>query len=82
MVAHNDLSELAWRKSSASYDSSCVEVAACAGGVVVRDTRDAGKTALKFSSSDWRGFLRRVSVMYPMSAQPNDNSMLSRDTLC
>jgi hypothetical protein len=66
-VADIDLSVLKWRKSSTCYESGCVEVAACSGAVVVRDSRDARKLVLSFSCSDWDMFLRRVRVMYHMS---------------
>jgi Domain of unknown function (DUF397) len=66
-MADIDLSVLTWRKSSACYESGCVEVAACAGVVMVRDTGDADKRTLAFSCRDWNVFLMRVRVMYPMS---------------
>lgn len=60
MAADVDLSRSAWRKSSASYDSDCVEVAAYAGLVMVRDTRDARNTTLAYPCRDWNKFLMRL----------------------
>lgn len=59
-MAEVDLSALAWRKSSASFESDCVEVAAGEGLVMVRDTRDIANVILAFSCRDWDTFLRRV----------------------
>lgn len=59
-MADIDLSVLAWRKSSASFESDCVEVAACLGLVIVRDTRGTAGIALSFPGRDWDIFLRQV----------------------
>jgi hypothetical protein len=35
----------------------CVEVASAGGNVFVRDSKDPGSPALKYSASSWNGFL-------------------------
>lgn len=50
---------LTWRKSSwSAYNGSCVEVAAAAGAVLVRDSKDPGGPVLAFTPDEWRTFLR------------------------
>lgn len=51
-----------WRKSSRSGDTGgdCVEVAALAADVGVRDSKDADGPALVFTVAEWRVFARRV----------------------
>lgn len=59
-MAEVDLSALAWRKSSASFATDCVAVAACEGLVMVRDTQVITAATLAFPRKDWNIFLRRV----------------------
>jgi hypothetical protein len=51
-----------WRRSGActGADSTCVEVAVGADEVAVRDSKDAGGTALRFTAAEWRAFLAGV----------------------
>ena len=51
-----------WRRSSActGADATCVEVAMWEGQVAVRDSKDAGGPALRFSALEWQAFLRAV----------------------
>jgi hypothetical protein len=50
-----------WRKSSYSNPSgNCVEAAALAGGVALRDSRFPDGPALVFPSARWDAFLRGV----------------------
>lgn len=51
-----------WVKSSLSYaNGNCVEVASLPGGAVgVRNSRDSAGPVLKFTSAEWRAFLRGV----------------------
>lgn len=52
-----------WRKSSYSNaQASCVEVAAPAGAVAVRDTKDREGPALAFSPQEWRAFLTEIKT--------------------
>jgi hypothetical protein len=59
-VRDGDLLGLAWRKSSACYDTHCVVVAEHAGHILIRDTRDVGSTALTISCEDWAVFVARI----------------------
>lgn len=55
------LRDRAWRKSSysgATEDSNCVEVL-FRGGVLVRDSKNAGAGTLSFSAPAWRAFVQR-----------------------
>jgi hypothetical protein len=55
-----DLLRAAWRKSSFSQLSSCVEVAFIDGRVAVRDSKDRNGPVLVFDHSEWRAFLSGV----------------------
>jgi hypothetical protein len=50
-----------WRKSSASYDGNCVEVAVSAGSVLVRHTKDRDGGTLAFTVGEWEAFLQGVA---------------------
>jgi hypothetical protein len=68
-----DPSALAWRKSHASEETNCVEVAVAGGGVVVRNSRDIRGITLAFPARDWVLFLGRVresaSCVRPLAVQ-------------
>jgi hypothetical protein len=50
-----------WRRSMTSGgNGACVEVAELDSSVLVRDSRDQSGTLLKFTSSQWLGFVRRI----------------------
>lgn len=50
-----------WRKSSRSGgEGDCVEVAACAATVGVRDSKDRPGPALSFGSAAWARFVAAV----------------------
>jgi hypothetical protein len=52
-----------WHKSTRSSGSGqCVEVAALAGQVGVRDSKDASGPILVFGADQWRSFLALVSA--------------------
>jgi hypothetical protein len=52
-----------WRRSSRSAAAgNCVEVAAAADSVVVRDSKDRAGSVLAFSVADWRGFVGQFWV--------------------
>jgi hypothetical protein len=59
-VDNADLAGLEWRKSSACFESNCVEVATHQGIVLIRDTSEAGNKVLAFSDRDWCTFIARV----------------------
>lgn len=48
---------LVWRKSSASLNGDCVEVASLPDGVAVRDSKNPDGAMLMFTRSEWRAFL-------------------------
>jgi Domain of unknown function (DUF397) len=52
---------LRWRKASQSYSNgNCVEIALAADGVAVRDSKDRGGPALRFTPDEWRAFVAGV----------------------
>lgn len=66
-MADVDLSLLTWRKSLASDETNCVEVAAACRLVMVRDSKNAEVT-LVFPPSGWSAFLGRVQNNMPHAA--------------
>lgn len=54
--------DLRWVKSSLSFSNgACVEVAGLpAGGIGVRDSKDATGPVLRFTPEEWRAFLGGV----------------------
>jgi hypothetical protein len=52
-----DFSRAAWRKSSRSVSSSCVEVALSATVVGVRDSKDRDGAVLVFPAQRWADFV-------------------------
>ncbi len=60
----NSTESLAWFKSSYSggEGGQCVEVAAGAGAVHVRDSKDVARPALRVSHDAWAGFLGLASA--------------------
>jgi hypothetical protein len=47
----------AWRTSTRSSSTNCVEVAALDGGIAVRDSKDRGGATLRFARISWLEFL-------------------------
>ncbi|MFF5637359.1 DUF397 domain-containing protein [Streptomyces sp. NPDC012825] len=60
----NDTEALAWFKSSHSggEGGDCVEIAAGAGAVHVRDSKDVARPALRVSHDAWAGFVGLASA--------------------
>ncbi|MEU8346863.1 protein of unknown function [Actinomadura meyerae] len=58
------VSGVQWRKSSHSghQGGECVEVAALASTVGVRDSKDPGGVRLVFGVGEWRAFAGRVKA--------------------
>ena len=56
---NTELVKAQWRKSSRSGSTGgdCVEVAALAGGVGVRDSKDQAGPILRFGPAAWSAFL-------------------------
>jgi hypothetical protein len=53
---------LAWRKSTRSATTNCVEVAPLPdGGVAVRDSKDPGGPVLRYTADEWSAFLLGVA---------------------
>ncbi len=50
----------AWRKSSHSGGSNCVEVAIDGPTVLVRDSKDPDGAVLRFAGDQWRAFVTSV----------------------
>jgi hypothetical protein len=60
-VESNRNSVAGWRKSSASTGAGeCVEVATSGSFVLARDSRDPSGAALRFTSAQWLGLIRRI----------------------
>ncbi len=55
-----ELTRAAWRTSSHSGSSDCVEVAVVPGGMAVRDSKDPGGAVLRFTVAEWRAFVAGV----------------------
>jgi hypothetical protein len=53
-------SAMLWRKSSKSGDSNCVEVAATAAAVRVRDSKNPAGGILQFTPSAWSSFIQAI----------------------
>ncbi|MFH8580297.1 DUF397 domain-containing protein [Streptomyces zaomyceticus] len=60
----NNSESLAWFKSSYSgaEGGQCIEVAASAGAVHVRDSKDVARPALHVSRDAWAGFVGLASA--------------------
>jgi hypothetical protein len=57
MASSAGLSRAAWRTSSYSNNGgNCVEIAAAAGTIGIRDTKHRAGTALTFSPQAWKRF--------------------------
>ena len=62
----NRNSTLIWHRSSTSGgNGACVEVAGLDSSVLVRDSRDHSGALLKFTSSQWLGFVQRIKNADP-----------------
>ena len=59
-----DMSSAIWRKSSHSgaNDGNCIEIAAAARTVAVRDPKDSSGPVLKFGPDAWQRFARQVKA--------------------
>jgi hypothetical protein len=62
--------ELVWHKSSTCFPSECVEVAACGGMILIRDSADTAGTILGVSHHEWRIFVNRVVASYRSPHHP------------
>jgi hypothetical protein len=53
----NPQPDVAWRTSTRSSSTNCVEVGALDGSVAVRDSKDRGGPTLRFARTSWLEFL-------------------------
>ena len=53
---------IAWRKSAASVQGNCVEVARDSDQVLVRDSKDPCGPVLAFNQSEWAAFTAGVKA--------------------
>ncbi|GAA2351175.1 DUF397 domain-containing protein [Dactylosporangium salmoneum] len=53
---------LVWRKAAICGNTTCVEVAFIADGILVRDSEDPSGARLEFGSADWRTFLAGLRI--------------------
>jgi hypothetical protein len=61
MAPTTDLTRAAWRTSSYSNNGgNCVEIAAAAGTIAVRDTKHRTGAVLTFSPQAWQRFARSL----------------------
>lgn len=69
-VTDRDLESLAWRKSSTSGMSGCVEVAIFGEFVVVRDSKNANGGNLQLTLAVWEDFVAALKAGNWMIAPP------------
>jgi len=56
-MSDEDMADVRWRKSRASGDHNCVEVAAVSAQVMIRDTKQNERgSVLSFESQAWVAF--------------------------
>jgi Domain of unknown function (DUF397) len=55
-------SSVNWRKSSRCASNACVEVAKVDGGVMVRDSKNPDRAALRFTPEEWSAFVEGVNL--------------------
>jgi hypothetical protein len=60
LVVDRCRADLRWRRSSASAQGNCVEVARDGENVVIRDSKDAGGAILSTPIEAWRRFIEFV----------------------
>jgi hypothetical protein len=59
-VSEPEQASLVWRKSTASADGSCAEVAVGAGVIYIRNSRQADGPFVEFEPREWSAFLEGV----------------------
>ncbi|GAB2918186.1 DUF397 domain-containing protein [Micromonospora polyrhachis] len=63
MTPSNTLRDANWRKSTYSGDQgACVEVAAVADTIAVRDSKDPAGPTLSFSPTAWAAFAKATPI--------------------
>jgi hypothetical protein len=57
-ITDSERSGLVWRKATSSaHNGACVQVAAAAGGIAVRDSKNPDGPILLYTPNEWRAFL-------------------------
>ena len=56
-MADTERTHIAWRRSTASGEGNCVEIAFAEESVLVRNSRDPFGPVLSFSPEEWVAFL-------------------------
>jgi len=51
-----------WRKASFCGSGECVEVAELNGMVVMRDSKDPHGPTLRYTTEEWRSFVRAIKA--------------------
>lgn len=59
-MGETDFAGVAWRKSSSSGATNCVEVAMLGESILVRDSKQPTAGYLAFSASEWCSFVEAV----------------------
>lgn len=76
-MAQPESSPLAWRKSTRSLNTDCVEVATTRTTVWVRDSKDPDGVRLSFAADRWADFIGAVrggEFDLPMTAVAADDN--------
>ncbi|MFG2037974.1 DUF397 domain-containing protein [Dactylosporangium sp. NPDC048998] len=65
MAENSDV--LVWRRANVCGNTTCVEIAAVADGILVRDSEDPEGARLAFGTADWRAFIAglRLGTLIP-----------------
>ena len=56
-MADGERAHITWRRSTASAEGNCVEVAFASESILVRNSRDPLGPVLSFSPEEWAAFL-------------------------
>jgi hypothetical protein len=75
------VSSAAWRKSSLSSTSNCVEVAFVGDRVAVRDSKDRNGPVLLFTPTEWEAFLGGVRIREFDLPRPTGNDCIGSEPL-
>jgi hypothetical protein len=74
-VADSEQALITWRKSTASGDTNCVEVAFAGESVLVRSSRYPLGSVLCFSRQEWVAFLEGVTSGEFTPDQPTSDTV-------
>jgi hypothetical protein len=54
--------DVAWRVSSRSNGTACIEVAKSEAAILVRDTKNRGREVLALSFTAWEDFIKTIQT--------------------